>query len=123
MRSTSSIFATRSSVPQGYPPRTDSTGSGGDVGPDGRPQRLPVDAYYESLRLVVEYRELQHDQPVAFFDKPDPLTISGVHRGAQRRIYDERRDAQIREHGLLLWVITPGEVGGDTRNRLTAATP
>ena len=28
----------------------------GDVGPDGRPRRLPVDACYESLRLVVEYR-------------------------------------------------------------------
>jgi len=54
---------------------------------------------------------LQHDQPVEFFDKPDRLTISGVDRGAQRRIYDERRDAQIPEHGLLLWVITPGDVG------------
>lgn len=49
----------------------------GDPGGDGRPRSLPVDAYYETLGLVVEYRELQHDRAVTFFDKPDRLTISG----------------------------------------------
>jgi hypothetical protein len=32
----------------------------------------------------VEVYEQQHDQPVAHFDKPDKLTISGVHRCEQR---------------------------------------
>ena len=29
---------------------------------------VPVDAYWPEYRLVVEYREVQHDHP--FFDKP-----------------------------------------------------
>jgi len=92
----------------------------GDPGRDGRARSLPVDAYYADERLVVEYRELQHDGPVAFFDKPDRLTVSGVHRGEQRRIYDRRRDDLIPQHGLRLWVITPADLRCDGRGRLSA---
>lgn len=90
----------------------------GDPGRDGRPRTLPVDAYYESLALVVEYREQQHGRPVAFFDKPTILTVSGVHRGEQRQTYDRRRDVLIPQHGLRLWVIRPDDIGGNTRGRL-----
>jgi len=89
-------------------------------GKDGRLRSLPVDAFYDSLALVVEYRKDQHDDPVAFFDKPDRLTVSGVHRGTQRRIYDERRDLLIPQRGLRLWVITPAEVGGNRRGWLNS---
>lgn len=91
----------------------------GDPGVDGRRRRLPVDAYYEALALVVEYREQQHDRPIPFFDKQDRLTVSGVHRGEQRRIYDRRRDELIPQHGLRLWVIFPEDVGADRRGRLS----
>ena len=47
----------------------------------------------------------QHDEAVSFFDKPNVLTISGVHRGEQRRIYDQRRVEQVPQHGLTLVVI------------------
>lgn len=90
----------------------------GDPGKDGRRRSLPVDAYYESLHLVVEYREQQHDRPVAFFDKPDHLTVSGVHRGEQRGSYDRRRDELIPQHGLRLWVVQPDDVAGNARGRL-----
>ena len=53
--------------------------------------KLPVDAYYKELNLAVEYSERQHTESVTFFDKPDKITISGVHRGEQRKIYYERR--------------------------------
>ena len=64
--------------------------------------RLPVDAYYPSRKLVIEYRERQHTQPVAHFDKPRRMTVSGVHRGEQRRMYDERRREVLLKHGIRL---------------------
>ncbi|XVQ06990.1 hypothetical protein ACQP1W_30675 [Spirillospora sp. CA-255316] len=90
----------------------------GDPGADGRRVRLPVDGYWPGHRLVVEYRELQHDRPVPHFDKPDRLTVSGVHRGRQRAIYDARRDTEIPAHGLRLVVIRPSDLDADSRGRL-----
>ncbi|MFC5068859.1 hypothetical protein [Flaviflagellibacter deserti] len=74
----------------------------GDPGRSGRSRLLCVDAYYPSLRLVIEYCERQHSEAVSFFDKPTKLTCSGVHRGEQRRIYDERRRAVLPKHGITL---------------------
>ena len=37
---------------------------------------LPVDAYYEELNLVVEYREKQHTEEIKFFDRSDKITVS-----------------------------------------------
>lgn len=91
----------------------------GDPGASGTRVTLPVDAYYPDHRLVAEYRERQHDEPVAHFDKPDVLTVSGVHRGEQRRIYDRRREELIPSHGLRLVVIRPGDLASSKRGRLT----
>jgi hypothetical protein len=85
----------------------------GDTG-----RTLPVDAYYPDAGLVVEYRERQHDEPVRHFDKPDRLTVSGVHRGEQRRLYDARRDELIPAHGLRLVIIRPSDLDADSRGRL-----
>lgn len=90
----------------------------GDPGKNGARRRLPVDAYWESQAVVVEYREIQHDRPVAHFDKPDRLTVSGVHRGLQRSLYDARRDELIPANGLRLVVIKPADLDGDSRGRL-----
>ncbi|MFC8441152.1 hypothetical protein ACFUJT_23675 [Streptomyces griseoincarnatus] len=90
----------------------------GDPGAGGRQVRLPVDAYWPGHRLVVEYRELQHDQPMPHFDKPDRLTVSGVHRGEQRALYDARRDTEIPAHGLRLVVVRPADLDADGRGRL-----
>jgi len=43
--------------------------------------KLPVDIYYPTLKLVVEYRECQQSNAVKHFDKPNKITVSGVHRG------------------------------------------
>lgn len=58
----------------------------GDTG-----RKLPVDAFYPKLKLVIEYRERQHTEAVKHFDKPHIMTVSGVDRGKQRTLYDERR--------------------------------
>jgi hypothetical protein len=89
----------------------------GDSGASGRRVRLPVDSFWAGYGLVVEYREVQHDRPVAHFDKPHRMTISGVHRGQQRALYDARRDEQIPAHGLHLVVIKPAELACDGRGR------
>jgi len=65
--------------------------------------RLPVDCYWPDLELVVEFQEEQHTRPSPFFDRRH--TVSGVGRGEQRRIYDERKRLLIPTHGLHLVLI------------------
>ncbi|TXH27565.1 MAG: hypothetical protein E6R06_03565 [Mycobacterium sp.] len=76
----------------------------GDPSPK-RPRgtKLPVDGYWSNLGLVVEFQEEQHSEAVPFFDRRQ--TVSGVGRGEQRRVYDERKRRLIPEHGLRLVVI------------------
>jgi hypothetical protein len=90
----------------------------GDPGKSGSRRRLPVDAYWPDHDLVVEYRELQHDMPMPHFDKPHRMTVSGVHRGEQRALYDARRDEGIPAHGMRLVVIKPSDLDATARGRL-----
>lgn len=62
--------------------------------------RLPVDAYYPDLNLVIEFRERQHTEEVGFFDKR--MTYSGKSRGEQRKAYDQLRRVVLPRHGILL---------------------
>ncbi len=62
--------------------------------------KLPVDAYYPSLNLVVEFKEKQHTEEVKFFDRRP--TVSGVGRGEQRRIYDQKRRDVLPQNGISL---------------------
>ena len=41
-----------------------------------------------------------------FFDKPDRMTVSGVSRGEQRALYDERRRQLIPKQGIRLVIVT-----------------
>jgi hypothetical protein len=67
---------------------------------------LPVDVYWPTRNLVVEFYERQHSEAVPFFDKPDRLTVSGVPRGEQRALYDERRRQLVPQQGIRLVIIT-----------------
>lgn len=69
----------------------------GDVHKDGFTRtKLPLDAYYETLNLVVEFLEKQHTEEVPHFDKPERVTVSGVSRGEQRKIYDQRKRSVLK---------------------------
>lgn len=70
------------------------------TGDSGR--KLPVDIFYKEHNLVIEYREYQHTNAVKHFDKPDKMTVSGVHRGEQRKIYDQRRRDVLPAKGIKL---------------------
>lgn len=75
--------------------------------------KLPVDAYYKDLNLVVEYQEIQHTQDVKLFDKK--MTVSGVSRKEQRKIYDERRAEILPKHGIKLIIISYTAFGTSKR--------
>lgn len=76
----------------------------GDVTPKtGRARRLPVDGYWPVLKLVVEFQEKQHTEPVLLFDRR--ATVSGVPRGEQRRLYDQRKAETLPQHGIRVVVI------------------
>lgn len=77
------------------------------LGDSGR--ALPVDAYYRELNLVIEYYERQHTEEVKFFNRR--MTVSGVSRGEQRKIYDERRRTELPKHGIKLVVISYTDFG------------
>ena len=80
----------------------------GDTG-----RKLPVDAYYEQLNLVVEYCEPQHTEAAPFFDRR--MTVSGVSRGEQRRIYDQRRRDELSRHQIHLVEIHYSDFGSSKR--------
>ncbi len=91
----------------------------GDLHKDGKTRTmLPVDAYYESLNLVVEFMEKQHTEDVKHFDKPDELTVSGVSRGEQRKIYDQRRKELIPENGIDLIIIDYSQLSHNSSKQL-----
>src|SRR5262245_47685240 len=48
----------------------------------GRRSRLPVDAFYPKLKLVIEYHERQHIEPVPWWD--NKKMCCGCTRGKQR---------------------------------------
>lgn len=78
----------------------------GDPSPKtGRQAELPFDAFWQKRRLLAEIDEDQHTSPDYHFDKPYKNTISGVHRGDQRRLYDERKRAAARAQGFTLVVV------------------
>ncbi|MFW0716950.1 hypothetical protein [Pedobacter sp. N23S346] len=81
-------------------------------------RKLPVDIYYSELKLVVEYREYQHNNAVKHFDKPDKMTASGVHRGEQRKIYDQRRRDVLPAKGIKLVEIDYTDFEHDRSNRI-----
>lgn len=62
--------------------------------------KLPCDAYYKDLDLVVEFNERQHTEAVPHFDKPNKMTISGINRGEQRAMYEQRKRDTLPKHGI-----------------------
>ena len=80
---------------------------------------LPVDAFYPSLGLVIEYRERQHFETVSLFDRRP--TVSGMSRGEQRARYDQLRRDVLREQGIHLIELNVTEFPHNGRKRLRRA--
>jgi hypothetical protein len=82
--------------------------------------RLPVDAYYPALNLVVEYHERQHTEAVPLFDSRP--TVSGVLRREQRKLYDQRRRDVLKQYNICLVGLSYSEFAHDSRRRLLRNT-
>lgn len=78
--------------------------------------KLPVDVYYQSLNLVIEYYERQHSEAVPHFDKR--MTVSGISRGEQRKLYDERRRNELPKNGIDLIIFDYTEFQHTSGKRL-----
>lgn len=99
----------------------------GDLHKNGKKQTmLPVDAYYEELQLVVEYKEIQNFRPVAGFnkdkdkdeDEEDEESTKTVSREELRRIYDERRAKVLPENDISMVVISYSDFEYDDKNKI-----
>jgi len=95
----------------------------GDLHKNGKTQTLlPVDAYYEELQLVVEYKEIQNLKPIVNreknFDEDEEENTKTVSRDEQRRIYDERRAKVLPENDISLVVISYSDFDYDDKNKI-----
>ena len=66
--------------------------------PEARIRQAHAVSHARILRTFDLVPNLQLVQ-APFFDKPDRITASGVHRGLQRRMYDERKRRAARAQG------------------------
>ncbi len=75
-----------------------------------------MDGYFHKQRLIVEYHERQHTQPVPIMDRRN--TVSGVRRGEQRRLYDQRKREWASNSGLRYVAVPFDALVHDRRGRL-----
>lgn len=78
---------------------------------------LPVDAYYPSVKVALEFREGQHyGDRFAFRD--GRITATGDSRKEQRQKYDRKREDLLPAKGIKLLVIYDYQLTGDYENDL-----
>lgn len=83
--------------------------------------KLPVDAYYPSHNLVLEFREGQHyGDRFAFRD--GRITATGETRKIQRTKYDKKREDVLPKHGLRLLIIYDYQLTNDYQRDLEFIT-
>jgi len=88
----------------------------GDAGKNGAMRKLPVDAYFPQNNIIVEYREKQHSQSVAIMDRR--MTVSGVPRGEQRKIYDSRKENWAVENNIKFMAILFSDLSYSNNDKL-----
>lgn len=76
---------------------------------------LPVDAYYPTQKVVLEFREDQHySNRVPFWDSR--ITATGEARKEQRKKYDKKREELLPANGIKLLIIYDYQITGDYEN-------
>lgn len=80
--------------------------------------RLPIDAYYPEYQLAIEYHEWQHLESIEYVGNRGRMTVSGVKRDEQRRIYDQRKKDVLAAHNIRLITISYNQFAFDQTKRL-----
>ena len=80
---------------------------------------LPVDAYYRELNLVILFSEKQKNLSGEAYAKSDRMTISGVTRSEQRKVYDQRKRSALDSKSIEYIEIDYSSFQVNGRNRLT----
>lgn len=91
----------------------------GDLHKDGKTRTsLPVDAFYEELNLVIEYKEFQNTETASNFKTSLKKTVSGVTRQEQRVIYDQRKAEILPENNIDLVVLSYSDFSNESNNKI-----
>ncbi len=69
----------------------------------------------------MEYRERQHTEAIPIMNRR--MTISGVDRGTQRALYDQRRRDLLPQHGLALMELSYADFAHKENKRLHRRRP
>lgn len=91
----------------------------GDYHKNGKTRTpLPVDAYYKEQNLVIEIKYRPETEAIEDFDKPEKITVSGVSRSEQRKIYSERRKKGLKANDIQVLEVDYADFDCDGRHRL-----
>ena len=91
----------------------------GDYHKDGISQtKLPLDAYYQDINLVVEVVNKRSVVLKNTIDKSQKITVSGVTREEQRKVYQERKRTFLEEKDVKVFEINFALFETDESNRL-----
>lgn len=80
--------------------------------------KLPLDAYYSDLSLVIEVVNKKSIAPKNGRDKSQKLTVSGVTREEQRKIYQERKRTFLEDKNIKVFEINFALFDTNEQNRL-----
>lgn len=78
---------------------------------------LPVDAYYSKPEFVIEFLDNGNETEIEF-GKPGRVTVSGVDRAEQRKIYAQRKRKALRSKEIPLVEIDFSAFECDAHNKL-----
>lgn len=90
----------------------------GDARKSEQGVRLPINAYYPEHQLAVEYYEWQHLESLEYVGDRGRMTVNGVKRDEQCRIYDQRKKDMLAAHGIRLITVSYNQLAFEQTKRL-----
>lgn len=91
----------------------------GDIHKDGKKfTELPIDAYYDSLQLAIEFRIKEHAESTSKSKRQEKETVSGMSRREQRIRYDLRKEKVLTEKGIAVIIISNSNFSCDDRGKV-----